>query len=83
MDKLIKLAWMADVITRQIMLTLSKAPGNYINQLPMYHSQLVLFYIRFFFAYSLDLSNFLLESGLSYFRIWILYLIQTNKYKIR
>ena len=64
MDKLIKLASMADVITRQIMLTLSKAPGNYINQLPMYHSQLVLFYIRFFFCLQLGLVKFS-------FRLWI------------
>ena len=42
MVELIKLAKMVGVMHRQITLTLSGAPGDCIDQLPMYHSEPVL-----------------------------------------
>ena len=57
---------------RQITLTLCRAPGDYIDQLPTYHTQLVLLIRYFFLLFSLQhrfVEFFLLESGLSYFLV--------------
>ena len=53
---------------RQITLTLSGAPGDYIDQLPMYLPFITCVINSLsIFVYNLDLSNFLSQSGLSYF----------------
>ena len=53
----------------QITLTLSGAPGDYIDQVPTNHLWLVLLICPVLFAYHLDLLNFFLEFGLVFFGV--------------